>query len=139
MDVLRSCSAHHRDNIAVAAVLSHDQLQTRPTSVWQSQGECNESNTHVLRSLPGDWQRLPADVQQLLAMDHSAELFPKLRTPTDLTDWAKNKTHTSQFINRDWDFFVSKRVIHGHDLIQLEVVRMTMFEEKIMDFCTTTM
>ena len=35
-------------------------------------------------------------------------------------------------------FLVSKRVI-GQDLIQLEVVRMTMYEENSMDFCTTTL
>ena len=35
-------------------------------------------------------------------------------------------------------FLVSKRVI-GHDLIQLEVVRMTVYEENSMDFCITTL
>ena len=35
-------------------------------------------------------------------------------------------------------FLVSKRVI-GHNLIQLEVVWMTMYEENIMDFCITTL
>ena len=35
-------------------------------------------------------------------------------------------------------FLISKRVI-GHDLIQLEVVRMTMYEENGMDFCITTL
>ena len=35
-------------------------------------------------------------------------------------------------------FLVPKLVI-GHDLIQLEVVRMTMYEENSMDFCMTTL
>ena len=35
-------------------------------------------------------------------------------------------------------FLVSKRVII-HDLILLEVVRMTMYEEYSMDFCITTL
>ena len=43
---------------------------------------------------------------------------------------------TGQFF--DIGFLVSKRVI-GHDLIQLEVVRMTMYEENSMDFCITTL
>ena len=36
-------------------------------------------------------------------------------------------------------FFLTKRVIHGLDFIQLEVLRMTMYEENIMDFCITAM
>ena len=59
-------------------------------------------------------------------MDHSAELFPKLRTSTGLTVSVKNKTQ-NRAIHWPWfGFFVSNCVIHVHDFIQLELVRMTM-------------
>ena len=48
LDVL---CARHRENIAVAADLSHAQLQHQCGKA-SSQGEYSESNTHVLCSLP---------------------------------------------------------------------------------------
>ena len=42
--------------------------------------------------------------QLLLALGHSEELFPKLRTPTGLMVQVKNKTQTGQFIDNDWHF-----------------------------------
>ena len=73
-----------------------------------------------------------------MALDHSEELFPKFRTPTSLMVQVKNKTQTGQFF--DIGFFGIKACdCIGHDLIQLEVVRMTMYEENSMDFCVTTL
>ena len=51
---------------------------------------------YKLCSLPSDWQRVPVDMTAceglLLALDHSEELFPNLRTPTGLMVQVKNKT-----------------------------------------------
>ena len=74
----------------------------------------NTVNQNLIRmyklcSPPADWRRLPVDVPQLLlAMDHSAELFPKVKRPTGFTVCVKNKTQTWQFIDRDREFFCIK-------------------------------
>ena len=75
--------------------------------------------------------------QLLLALEHSEELFPKFRTPTS-THGAGEEQDSKLGNSLTLAFLVSKRVI-GHDLIQLEVVRMTMYEENSMDFCITTL
>ena len=127
--------------------LTIDLLQTRATWLHQcgkvsSQGEYSESSTHVQAVLPTVGL---AEIacgyhceQLLLALDHGEELFPKLRTPTSLMVQVKNKTQNWAIHWVTLAFLVSKRVIR-HDLIQLEVVRMTMYEENSMDFCITTL
>ena len=68
--------------------------------------------------------------QLLLALDHSEELFPKnTNRPRGSGEEQDSKLGNSLTLA----FLVSKRVI-GHDLIQLEVVRITMYEENSMDF-----
>ena len=79
-------SARHRVNIAVAAAAEfsqlHEQLQTRALNISVARhhlrvNTVSQTRMYKLCSLPADWRTLPVEVQQLLlAMDHSAELFP---------------------------------------------------------------
>ena len=109
--------------------------------MWQgpsSQGECSESSTHVQALLPTVGLAESAfgyDCEQLLlALDHTVSKIQNTNQPYDAGEEQDSKLGNSLTLA----FLVSKRVI-GHDLIQLEVVRMTMYEENSMDFCITTL
>ena len=90
---------------------------------------------YKLYSLTSDWQRVHVDMTVNSFfwpwISVTEKLFTKLRSPTGLMVQVRTRLKTGQFI--DIGIFVSKRVI-GHNRIQLEVVRMTMYEENSMDF-----
>ena len=94
---------------------------------------------YKLYSLPSDWQRVHVD------MTVNSFFWPWItvrncfqNSEHQQASWCRCRTRlkTGQFF--DIGFLVSKRVI-GHDLIQLEVVGMTMYEENSVDFCITTL
>ena len=99
----------------------------------------SQARMYKLYSLPSDWQRVHVD------MTVNSFFWPWItvrncfqNSEHQQASWCRWRTRlkTGQFF--DIGFLVSKRVI-GHDLIQLEVVRMTMYEENSMDFCITTL
>ena len=94
---------------------------------------------YKLYSLPSDWQRVPAD------MIVNSFFWPWITVRNCLQIKNTNRSHGSGEeqdsklgISLTLAFLVSKRVIE-HDLIQLEVMQMTMYEENSMDFCITTL
>ena len=94
---------------------------------------------YKLYSLPSDWQRLPVD------MIVNSFFWPWIMVRNCFQIKNSNRPHGS---GEEQDsklgnsltlaFLVSKRVII-HDLILLEVVRMTMYEENSVDSCITAL
>ena len=99
----------------------------------------SQARRYKLYSLPSDWQRLPVD------MTVNSFVWPWIMVRNCFQIENTNRPHGS---GEDKDsklgnsltlaFLVSKRVII-HDLIPLEGMRMTMYEEISMDFCMTTL
>ena len=92
-----------------------------------------------LHSLPSDGQRVH------VGMTVNSFFWLGITVRNCFQNQNTNKPHgageeqDSKLSNsRTLAFLVSKRVT-GHNLIQLEVVRMTMYGESIMDFCITTL
>ena len=87
---------------------------------------------YKLYSLPSDWQRVHVDMDYKNSFFRpwitARNCFPKIQN-TNKPHGAGEEQDSKLGNSLTLAFWYQKRVI-GHDLIQLEVVRMTMYEEK---------
>ena len=96
-----------------------------------------QARMYKLYSLPSDWQRDPVDKTV------NSFFWPWVTVKNCFQNSKSTHVHRPRGSGEEQDsklgnsltlaFLVSKHVIR-HDLIQLEVVRMTMYEENSMDF-----
>ena len=124
--------------------LTIDLLQARATSVWQGiiSGRIQWVNHACTSCTP--YRRIGKEILWIWLWTASFGLGSQWGTVSKIKN--TNRPHGS---GEEQDsklgnsltlaFLVSKRVIRHYDLIQLEVMRMTMYEENSMDFCITTL
>ena len=138
----------HSARVAGKVLLMQQISHYRPAADWGNisvarhhlrVNTVSQTRMYKLYSLPSDWQRVHVDMTSTV----NSFFWPWItvrncfqNSEHQQASLCRTRLKTGQFF--DIGFLVSKRVI-GHDLIQLQVVRMTMYEENSMDFCITTL